>query len=302
VTGSEIPPEVNQVFTGDTLLGECPLWSVTEQALYWVDIDHNRIHRHNPTSGHNEYRTIDGRPGSLALTADDGRLLVATEHQLVWLDWFTGETTPWIALESPSLGNRLNDGRTDPAGRFVVGTMWPDTSERKTTGSLYQVDGTGAVVTLATDIGVPNGIAFDAERGRMYFADTPTQMVLVADYDADTGERHNVRPFLDYGPLPGKPDGGCVDAAGCYWSASIYAWSLIRVTPDGDIDRRVEVPVEKPTMPAFGGADLTTMFVTSIGDSGSKASEPGRDGFTPGDLLAIDVGVEGRPEPLFASL
>ena len=172
----------------------------------------------------------------------------------------------------------------------------------KTTGSLYQVAGDGTVVTLETGIGVPNGIAFDAERSRMYFADTPTQMVLVADYDADTGFRHDVRPFLDYGPLPGKPDGACIDADGCYWSASIYAWSLIRVTPDGKIDRRVDVPVQKPTMPAFGGPDLETLFVTSIGDSGSQPSEPGRDGFSPGDLMAIDVGVQGRPEPSFAHL
>lgn len=299
--------EIRRAFTGDertgeTLLGECPVWSEAEQVLYWVDIDRHRIHRHDPQSGHNQYRTLEGRPGSFALTVDIGRLLVAMENQLVWLDWFDGETTPWIDLEPPTTGNRLNDGRTDPAGRMVVGTMWPDTSAAKTTGSLYQVSCDGSVAVLQTDIGVPNGIAFDAERGRMYFADSPTQMVMVADYDTDTGERRNLRPFLDYGPLPGKPDGACVDADGCYWSASIYAWSLIRVTPDGTIDRRVEVPVEKPTMPAFGGPDLETLFVTSIGTAGSKPSAPGRDGFTPGDLMAIDVGVQGRPEPCFAHL
>ena len=154
---------------------------------------------------------------------------------------------------------------------------------------------------LLTDLGVPNGLAFDADRGRMYFTDTPTQTVLVADYDADTGARTNVRPFLDYNPLPGKPDGACLDADGCYWSASIYAWSVIRVTPEGVIDRRVELPVEKPTMPAFGGPDLATLYVTSIGAAGSKPSAEGRDGFTPGDLMAVDVGVRGRPEPVFSS-
>lgn len=177
--------------------------------------------------------------------------------------------------------------------------MWPDTSAGKSTGRVYRVSADGSIATLIDGVGVPNGIAFDADRGRMYFADTPTRMVLVADYDTDTGERHDVRPFLDYADLPGKPDGGCVDADGCYWSASIYAWSLIRVTPGGRIDRRIQVPVEKPTMPAFGGPDLDIMFVTSIGDAGSKPSAPGRKGFTPGDLLAIDVGVQGRPEPVF---
>lgn len=287
--------------TGDTLLGECPVWSVAEQVLYWVDIDGRRVNRHDPAAANNESRSLPGRPGSIALTAEAGHLLVAMEHELVWLEWSTGEISPWVELEPAALGNRCNDGRTDPAGRMIVGTMWPDTSEGRTSGSLYSIEGDGTVSTLATNLGVPNGAAFDAERGLMYFTDTPTRTILMADYDLDTGTRRNIRPLLEYGSLPGKPDGGCVDADGCYWSASIYAWSLIRVTPTGMIDRRVDLPVEKPTMPAFGGPNLTTMFVTTIGDAGSKPSEPGHDGFTPGDLLAIEIGIPGRPEPAFVT-
>lgn len=292
---------VHRAATGGILLGECPVWSGLEQALYWVDIDGHAVHRLDPSTGVDELRPIGARPGSLALTDRTGELLVATEHRLVWLDWATGAITPWIDLEDPALGNRCNDGRVDPAGRMVVGTMWPDTSAGKASGSLYRVGPDGSSETLLTDLGVPNGLAFDADRGRMYFTDTPTQTVLVADYDADTGARTNVRPFLDYDPLPGKPDGACLDADGCYWSASIYAWSVIRVTPDGVIDRRVELPVEKPTMPAFGGPDLATLYVTSIGAAGSKPSAEGRDGFAPGDLMAVDVGVRGRPESVFSS-
>ena len=292
---------VHRAATGGILLGECPVWSQLEQALYWVDIDGHAVHRLDPSTGVDELRPIGARPGSLALTGRAGELLVATEHRLVWLDWATGSITPWLDLEDPALGNRCNDGRVDPAGRMVVGTMWPDTSAGKATGSLHRVDPDGSTEILLTDLGVPNGLAFDADRGRMYFTDTPTQTVLVADYDADTGARTNVRPFLDYNPLPGKPDGACLDADGCYWSASIYAWSVIRVTPEGVIDRRVELPVEKPTMPAFGGPALATLYVTSIGAAGSKPSAEGRDGFTPGDLMAVDVGVRGRPEPVFSS-
>lgn len=295
-------PAVHQAVTGDILLGECPVWSSVEDALYWIDIDGHAVHRFDPSTGIDERRPIGSRPGSCALTPTPGRLLVATEHQLVWLEWDTGALTPWLALEDPSTGNRCNDGRVDPTGHMVVGTMWPDTGEGRSTGSLYRVAGDGTVETLLTDLGVPNGLAFDDERQLMYFADTPTKSVLVADYDADTGERRNVRPFLDYSVLPGKPDGACLDADGCYWSASIYAWSVIRVTPDGKLDRRVELPVEKPSMPAFGGTDLSTLYVTSIGGSGSKPSAPGKDGFVPGDLMAIDVGVQGRPEPSFAQI
>lgn len=295
-------PTVDRAVTGGILLGECPLWSELEQALYWIDIDGCAVHRLDPRTGIDEARPIGARPGSCALSDTPGQLLVATEHQLVWLDWATGEVEPWFDLEDPSRGNRCNDGRVDPAGHMVVGTMWPDTGAGRSTGSLYRVDPDGSTQTLLTDLGVPNGLAFDAERGLMYFADTPTQTVLVADYDLDTGERRNVRSFLDYEPLPGKPDGACLDADGCYWSASVYGWSVIRVTPNGDIDRRVELPVEKPSMPAFGGPDLSTLYVTSIGAAGSKPSADGKDGFTPGDLMAIDVGVQGRPEPRFRRL
>lgn len=294
-------PTVHRAVTGGILLGECPLWSAAEQVLYWIDIDGHCVHRLDPSTGSDTQRPIGARPGSCALTATPGRLLVATENRLVWLDWAEGEIEPWIDVEDPSTGNRCNDGQVDPSGRMVVGTMWPDTSAGKATGSLYRIGADGSSQTLLTDLGVPNGLAFDDDRGLMYFADTPTRTVMVADYDAETGERRNARVFLDYEPLPGKPDGACLDADGCYWSASVYGWAVIRVTPDGKIDRRVELPVEKPSMPAFGGPDLGTLYVTSIGAAGSKPSAAGKDGFTPGDLMAIDVGVQGRPETVFGS-
>ena len=280
------------------LLGECPLWSPTEQVLYWIDIDGHAVHRHDPSTGTGEVRDIGRRPGCLALGSDPGRLLVAAEHELVWLDWATGQTTPFAALEDPALGNRLNDGRCDPSGRLVVGTMWPDTSAGRTTGSLYQVEGDGSFTTIRRNVGVPNGIAFDAARRRTYFADSPTETVWVWDYDVDTGERRNPRVFLDYSALPGKPDGACVDADGCYWSASVHGWSVIRVTPDGAVDRRIELPVERPSMPAFGGTDLSTLYVTSIGGATSSSGPGG--GVTPGSLLALDPGVRGIAEPRFA--
>ncbi|MYH71379.1 MAG: SMP-30/gluconolactonase/LRE family protein [Acidimicrobiia bacterium] len=280
-------------------LGECPVWSGYEQALYWADIDGRAIHRLEPSTGTTTSRVLPGRPGSFVLTTDPNRLLVASEHELVVLNWATGETSSWRQLEEAGTGNRLNDGRCDPAGRYVVGSMYADTSAGRWTGALYRVGHVGDATTLRSKIGVTNGLAFDAERQRMYFADTPTDCVLVFDYDIESGEASNERIFLDYSELPGKPDGACVDADGCYWSASVYGWAVIRVTPQGVVDRRIELPVQKPSMPAFGGADLSTLFVTTIGAGGTVPSEPGRQGFQPGELLAIDAGTQGRPEALF---
>lgn len=280
-------------------LGECPVWSSSEQVLYWADIDGRRIHRHDPSTGSEESRELAGRPGSFVLTEQVGRLLVAVEHELVWLDWDSDTTETFIELEAGGTGNRLNDGRCDPAGRYIVGSMYADTTANKTSGILHRVSPDGSTESLLTDIGVTNGLGFDPDRGRMYFADTPTERVVVWDYDIETGARTNERIFLDYSNLDGKPDGACVDAEGCYWSASVYGWAIIRVTPDGAIDRRVELPVQKPSMPAFGGSDLSTLYVTTIGTGGTVPSEPGRHGFTPGDTLAIDVSVRGLPEPVF---
>ena len=282
-------------------LGESPVWCPEEVILYWVDIDGKTIHRHDPATGTHGTRSINGRPGSIALTSTPGRLLIASEHRLLELDWDTGAVTPFVDLEAASTGNRLNAGCCDSSGRFVVGSLCADTNAGRTTGTLHRIHHSGEVETLRTHIGVTNGLAFDVTRNRMYFADTPTERVLVFDYEPSTGALSNQRLFFDYHEYPGKPDGACVDADGCYWSASVYGWALLRITPDGDVDCRIELPIQKPSMPCFGGANLDTLFVTTIGAGGTIPSETGRDGFEPGATLAIEgLGVKGIVEPRFA--
>lgn len=270
------------------MLGESPVWDTDEHVLWWADIDGHAVHRFDPATGVDESKPLPGRPGSLTRTQTPGRLLVAMEHELVWFDWATGTTTPWIALEEAGVGIRLNDGKTDPAGRFVVGSMFEDTKANKTVGSLHQIDADGSTRVLRSNVGTANGLGFDASRGLMYFADTPTLSVRQWDYDLDTGEPSNEREFFDYSTIDGKADGACIDDDGCYWSASVYGWAVTRITPEGVVDRRIDVPVEKPTMPAFGGSRMDTLFVTSIG-SGSGA----RDGVAAGALLAIDLSSDG---------
>jgi len=285
-------------------LGEGPVWSVAEQVLYWVDIDGKAVHRYDPGSGNDEQRATPGRPGSLALTAEPGKLLMSTEHEVVWFDWATGNIEPFVTLEAAGAGIRMNDGRTDPAGRFVVGTMFENTRAAKFVGSLHQVEADGSTTALRRAVGVANGTAFDTDRNLMYWTDTPTQQVLVWDYDSESGERRNERVFFDYLTVDGKPDGACVDADGYYWSASVRGWALTRVAPDGSVERRVDLPVELPTMPCFGGPNLDTLFITSINSGDNEpASVARRQGVAAGSLLAIDLsseGIQGRPDALFA--
>ena len=141
-------------------------------------------------------------------------------------------------------------------------------------GSSIGSSRTGRRSTVRSGIGVANGLAFSPDGRTMYFADTPRETVWAYDYDVDTGEATNERVFLDFGPLPGRPDGAGVDEAGCYWIACVLGGMVLRVTPAGAVDRRIRVPVSKPTMPAFGGPGLSTLFITTIGGGGSHAGRP----------------------------
>lgn len=282
-------------------LGECPVWVADEQALYWEDIDGLQIHRYDPTSDVTTSRTLPGRPGSFVTTATPGRFLVGMETQAVWLDWASGTIETFVDIERPTLGNRLNDGRCDHAGRFIVGTMWPDADAGQFNGGLYTISESGIVTTLETDVGIPNGLVFDPDRARMYWADTFHATIWLWDYDLESGERSNKRVFFNYDDEPdihGLPDGGCLDADGFYWSASVNGWAVTRIAPDGRVDRVVDVPLAMPTMPAFGGSDLSTLYVTSI--DGGQVDPDRSAGVAAGSLIALDVGVAGVPEPGFA--
>lgn len=280
------------------LLGECPVWSGRDRCLYWIDIDAHHVYRYDPADGRSDHRDLPGRPGSVALTHDADRLLVSMEHQLVDLTWSTGRVTPRIVLEADDMSTRLNDGRTDPAGRFWVGSMDDPSSRGQCAGTLHRVEPGGGSEAIQSGVGVSNGLAFSPDGSVMYWADTTRDLVWAYDYDTDSGQPRNERVFLDFSALPGRPDGACVDEAGCYWVACVYGWALLRATPDGEIDRIIELPVQKPSMPAFGGSDLDTLYITSISTGGSLLLEPGQP--WAGALLTMVPGVKGVPEPLFA--
>jgi sugar lactone lactonase YvrE len=290
--------EATCVLPAQARLGESPVWCPDDSRLYWIDIDRRTLHRFDPATGLDEQRLAPGRPGSLALTTTQGRLLVAIEGGLAFIDWPSGMWVPWIGIEPEGVGNRLNDGRCDPAGRFWVGSMFDPAAAGKFTGLLHRVGQDGTVTTVRSGVGAANGLAFAPDGRTMYFADTLCDVVWAYDYDIDHGQARSERVFLDFGPLRGRPDGAAVDEAGCYWIACIGGSMILRVTPAGVIDQRIRVPVSKPTMPAFGGQGLSTLFITTIGGGGSHPVDPAQP--EAGGLFAIDVGVRGLPETRFA--
>lgn len=281
---------------GGAILGECPIWSPADERLYWIDIEGRAVHRFDPATGHDELKPMDVRPGSMVLTDTPGRFLMGAENELGWYDWSEGSFSPLEELEPGDTGNRLNDGRTDRQGRYWVGSMYHRSSARISSGLLHRIDADLAHVTVRSEIGVSNGIAFSPDGTTMYFADTFEKTIWQYDYDGDSGDRSNERVFSDFSGVPGKPDGAAVDEEGCYWIACVTGWAVARLTPGGAVDRVIEVPAEKPSMPAFAGPGLDRLFVTSI----SEQTTPGSEQPHAGALFAIDPGVRGIPETPFA--
>lgn len=289
--------QVHTIGSHRAKLGESPVWSTRDATLYWVDVDGMTIQALRWGDEEPEVWPMPGRPSCIALTEDPGRFVVGMGAGVI--DYLSQSRT-WdelVALETVE-GVRMNDGRPDPAGRLWIGSMdeRDETASGFPAGHLFRVDRDGGVDVMIDGVATSNGLAFSPEQDRMYWTDTREQMIWIFDYDVASGRAFNRRPFLDCTPLPGSPDGACVDADGCYWLACVYGWSIVRITPDGRVDRTIELPVEKPSMPAFAGPDLDTLVVTSISTGGRRPAGPGQP--EAGALFAMDVGVQGVAEPL----
>lgn len=277
-------------------LGESPLWCTRTEALYWVDIDAQLLYRTNPDTDEHIAQPLPGRPGSIMLTSEPGVLVVAIEDSLMGFDWATGSLSRLVMMDPVPIDARLNDGRADASGRIWVGSMDESGDDPGTGGHLYRIDTDGDCVAILDSVGTSNGLAFSPDASTMYWADSARAMVWQFEFDIESGAIANRRVFLDFETLPGLPDGACVDAEGCYWVACVYGSAVLRATPDGRVDRIIELPVEKPSMPAFGGTDLDRLFITSISSGGRRPSSDPDE--TAGALLEVDPGVRGLPEPM----
>ncbi len=276
-------------------LGEGPVWDVAEQALYWVDIEGCRLFRRDHATGLVRDWQFPERIGSYAIRRSGG-LVCAFASGFAFFDPASG-AIEWIARPEAMIArNRFNDGKCDRAGRFWAGTM--DDRLKEHTGSLYRLDPDRSVHRMDGAIGVPNSLAWSPDDRVFYFADTLDGLIYAYDYDRATGAIANKRAFSAAKDVAGVPDGSTIDAEGYLWNARWDGWCVVRYAPDGRVDRVVELPVQKPTSCAFGGADLATLYVTSaVWDlSGSAlARQPWAGG-----VLAVDAGVRGLPEPRFA--
>jgi xylono-1,5-lactonase len=273
-------------------LGEGPIWVERDQALWWVDIKGPAIFRWSETTGLDRWAP-PLRVCSLA-PAVQGGFVAGTERGFMWVDPAAGRYDPIADPERHLPDNRFNDGKVDRAGRFWAGTM--DDREEESRGTLYRLD--PGLSWAAVDGGymVTNGPAFSPDGRTLYHTDSARQLIYSFDL-GETGEATGRRVFARFGERDGYPDGMTVDAEGCLWVAFWGGWCVRRLSPAGEVLQSIELPVERPTSCAFGGAQLDRLFVTSarVGlDEKALALQP-----LAGALFMIHVSVRGIPERLF---
>ena len=290
--------QIECVAAAGAQLGESPVWDSGREALWWVDINGRAIHRFDPATGEDRSTAVPRKPAALAVR-ESGGLVVATDRGFHAFSPDDGQMAPLAEDPEPDLPrNRLNDSRCDRQGRFWSGSMHDPTSDKVSAGRLHRLDPDLSVTTVLSGLGVSNGLAFSPDGRTMYHADTWAETVWAYDYDPDEGVPTNRRVFAEFFDVAGRPDGAAVDESGCYWVALVRGGQIARLNPRGGLDRMIAFPVTVPTMPAFGGSGLDTMFVTCLG-AGAVSGDDARPGLD-GGLFAFDPGCRGLPEPSFA--
>lgn len=256
---------------GQPVLGEGPTWDVATGSLVWVDILGSAVHRFRPGTGTDEVIPVPQHVGAAKPRTNGG--LVLNLRDGIGLLEPGGDAPRWLVYWARE-GMRGNDAAIDPAGRLWAGTMRYDLAPGG--GFLARVDPGGRARVVLSEATISNGIGWSPDERLMYYVDSPTLRIDVFDYDVATGAATNRRTFVDVDAGPGDvPDGLCVDADGCVWVAVHGAAQVRRYSPTGTLDRTIDVPARQVTACAFGGDDLTDLYITTS-----------REGFTDADAAA----------------
>jgi sugar lactone lactonase YvrE len=266
-------------------LGEGPIWDGGQQALYWVDIPECLVHRMDADGSITTWAA--GQPVGTVVPRASGGLVVAARDGFMAMDPDTGYLTMLAAVEQDRTETRMNDGACDRTGRFYAGTMAAD--ESPGLGTLYRLDPDLQVSSLATGLGISNGIGWSPDERLMYYIDSLDHQVDVFDYDAATGAIEGRRKFAAVGGGDVVPDGLTVDAEGNVWVAVWGGAAVLRHDPDGRVRQTVEVPATQVTSCVFGGPDLDRLYITSAAGGGAAA----------GGLFVCEPGVTGQPSHPF---
>ncbi len=281
---------VELLYDAKAWLGEGPVWDSRTQTLYWLDILNKRIH-----AGGGILAEFDDFIGCITPRHSGG--LVLTKRFSFWtFDLDSASSTFLASLTDEPPNNRFNDGKCDPRGRFVVGTM--DIHEKDPTGSLFSFDGK-SITKLLSNVSISNGMTWSPDGKTFYYIDTPTREVRSFDYDSDSGAIANPRVAVTVHESLGWPDGMTSDAQGNLWIAMWGGAQVTKWNPNtGQLLEQIRVPVIEPSSCTFGGKGMNELFITSARkglDEAALNKYP-----LSGGVFCVETNVEGLPPFEFA--
>jgi sugar lactone lactonase YvrE len=280
--------------TGD-LCGECPVWDPRAQRLYWTDCVGLKFHCYDWRS--RAYRLVKAGVEIYGFRPNRRGGFVVTNTSGVWL-WGGDGDLALVAAEAEGTRLQLNDCCADSAGRLITGSFFYTPAGEYELGKLIRIDTDGSARVLDDGYHLANGIGFSPDERTLYAADTVARRIYRYDYDPATGSAARRRVFVTAPGDEGLPDGLAVDAEGFVWSAQWYGSGVVRYDPDGVVERRLAVPAKQTSSVAFGGPQLTDLFITSAAQSERMpVMPPGYDPDTGpfgGPIYHVPLGIAGQ--------
>ncbi|MBB6673486.1 SMP-30/gluconolactonase/LRE family protein [Cohnella nanjingensis] len=284
--------ELKLVYDARAELGEGPVWDTRSERLFWVDILAHRVHIHDPKQPLSESAIELSPYVSSVIPRLSGGIALTLQNGFYAYDSTSAELKLLAEVEASVPGNRFNDGKCDPVGRYLAGTM--SMIDQPSMGTLYSLDADLTVKPLVTEVSVSNGMAWSADGGTLYYIDTPTRQVVAFDYELAAGAVSNRRIAVEIPEGQGSPDGMTIDSEGMLWVAHWGGWQVSRWDPaTGEKLLSIPVPASQVTSCAFGGPDLDKLYITTarVGlDEAKLADQP-----LAGGLFCAEIGVRGLP-------
>ncbi|NEM97536.1 SMP-30/gluconolactonase/LRE family protein [Pontibacter burrus] len=278
------------VLDANAIVGEGPIWHPSENVLYWVDVEGRNVHIFDPETGKNKTFDVKERIGTIVLL-EQGGALVALQNGIHHIGTETGELT-FIAHPIQENDIRFNDGKSDAAGRFWVGTMALD--KRKGAAVLFRMDTDKTIHQMLDNLTISNGIVWASDNKTMYFIDTRTQQVKAFDFDLESGNISNDRVVVEIDESDGSPDGMAIDENDNLWIALHKGGAVVNYNPKtGELLQKITVPAPQTTACAFGGKNLDTLYITT-GTEG-LSEEDLKKYPASGGIFAVKPGVKGVP-------
>jgi len=275
-------------------VGEGPVWNSLTLELVWLDVTGGEIFFYHPETNQQEAFSLDQHIGAIALT-DSNEYILAIRDGFALFNRASGAYT-YLAQVLDSEDVRFNDGKIDPRGRFVAGTMKYEASPG--TASLYSIEKDGKVRTLLSSVGLSNGLCWNQQGTTLYYIDTLTHSIHEFEYDCDSGNLGAMKVLITFDASHGNPDGMTIDRDGNLWVAMWAGAKVLNISKSGEIIGEISLPVDLVTSVAFGGHDLGTLYITTA--RYQLSDEVLQEQPLAGSLFKAAVGAYGLSENRYA--